>query len=152
MDLSSCRLQAPQQGADVPYIRRTPLARDALSSLALAFTSLSENPKVAFGEGPPSPGGRIQGLSSRGLAPCPQGATWTRVCHSPVSLSRPERASRGPLQVRNPAQEIGKPSHADPPRLWEVFESLGAAIAGGSHRGCKGGFRAGVLLPCARPD
>lgn len=52
--------------------------------------------------------------------------------------------SRGPLQVRNPAVETGKLSHADPRGLQEAFGSRGAAIAGGSCWGCKCGARTGV--------
>lgn len=100
-------------------------------------------PQSRLWRGTPQPGGGTQGLSSRGLALCPQGASWTRVCHSPVhSPGRGE--SRGPLQVRNQAPETKKPSRADPRRLREAFESQRAAIAGGSYRGCKCGARAGV--------
>lgn len=94
VDFSSCRLQAPQQAADVPDIRRTPSAQDALSSLAGVHIPHRE-PQSRLWRRTPRPGGCTQGSSSRGLALCPQGATWTRVCHSPVhSPGRGEKEPR----------------------------------------------------------
>lgn len=124
MDFSSCILQAAQQGADVPFIRRTPSAQDALSSLVLAPTSLSENHKVAFGEGPraqeDAPRGRALG-DLHSVRREPPG----HVCVTHLFTLQAGKRSRGPLQVRNPAPETGKPSHAGPPWLREAFESRG---------------------------
>lgn len=71
-----------------PDIRRTPSAQDALSSLAGVHIPLRK-PQSRLWRRTPRPGGCTQGSSSRGLALCPQGATWTRVSLT-CSLSRPE--------------------------------------------------------------
>lgn len=91
----------------------------------LASTSLSENHKVAFGEGPrdqeDAPRGRALG-DLHSVRREPPG----HVCVTHLfTLQAVGKKSRGPLQVRNPAPETGKPSHADPPWLREAFESQG---------------------------
>lgn len=139
-----CRSQAPHKEQMSPNSEGRLRRRTLCQAWWLVFTFLRENPKVALREGTPRPAGLTQGLSPQGLALCPQGATWTRACHSPVHC--PGRGdSHGPLQVRNPAEETGKLSHPDPRGLQEAFESWGAAIAAGSRWGCKCGARTGSL-------